>query len=407
MALASNTVSWLSANWHRSLKTGHILGLLSARRLAILTGFLVLGVVFSAILYKRFFSSAAITRAEAANTSNNVAALGRVEPYSEIINLGAGSSPDRLDVLFVQRGDLVKKNDVLGRLAGYEEQKAQRDMIAAQLDEAKTRLAAAIELDHARIQAAQIHQQQVIEVMPQRVAAQEATIASLQAKLNNDQEVLDSQQQLLSRGSASKRTADDQNSLVLQGRANLQSAIARLAELKQQFEVDKIDADVQIKTAQAQLARNQAEIPIASLERQIALADARIKRMTLFAPIDGRILNILVKLGENVGTGPILVMGDTSRMRAVAEVYETDISRVRLGQTATISSRALPKPITGKVGRIGEIIFKNDVLNVDPAARADARIVQVWIDLDDPKAVEGLTNLTVDVVIDIAKARTS
>jgi HlyD family secretion protein len=92
-------------------------------------------------------------------------------------------------------------------------------------------------------------------------------------------------------------------------------------------------------------------------------------------------------------------LGDTAHMRAVAEVYETDIGDVRLGQPATISSRALAKPISGKVVRIGNLVFKNDVLNVDPAARADARVVEVWVELDDSSAVERLTNLTVDVLI--------
>ena len=88
-------------------------------------------------------------------------------------------------------------------------------------------------------------------------------------------------------------------------------------------------------------------------------------------------------------------------MRAVAEVYETDIGPVKVGQLATISSRALPHPITGKVSRIGNMVFKNDVLNVDPAARADARVIEVWIDLDAPALTERLTNLTVDVVINV------
>jgi HlyD family secretion protein len=50
------------------------------------------------------------------------------------------------------------------------------------------------------------------------------------------------------------------------------------------------------------------------------------------------------------------------------------------------------------------MIFKNDILNVDPAARADARVVHVWIDLDDPAATQRLTNLTVDVRIDTSGA---
>jgi HlyD family secretion protein len=353
-------------------------------------------------------AAAAQVSAEAQSSRRDkIGALGRIEPYSEIIDVAAGTAPDRLDSLFVQRGDLVKKGQVLGYLGGYAEESARRQLIGAQLDEAKQQLKTEVELDQARIKAAELHQKQVLEVMPQTIAAQQATVASLQAKLDNDQEILDSQQQLLSRGSGTKRQTDDQNSLVLQDKANVQSARAHLSELTQQFEIDKVDAGIQIETARATLDHNQSEVPLASLERQIALSEARAKRMTIYAPIDGRILNIMVKAGEEVGSGPILAMGDTSRMRAVAEVYETDISRVSVGQRAEISSRALSKPITGRVARIGDMIFKNDVLNVDPAARADARVVQVWIDLDDAAAVERLTNLTVDVLIDTAKSDTS
>jgi HlyD family secretion protein len=333
-----------------------------------------------------------------------VAALGRIEPCSEIINVSAGFSPDRLESLFVTRGDLVKKDQVLGYLGSYAEQIAQRDMYLAQLEEAKLRLKTELELNRSRIEAAEIHQRQILEVSPLRIAAQKATIESLEAKLANDRDILNSQVQLFSRGFASRRFHEDQRAMVAQGEANVASARARLAELEHQFEVDKIDAETQIRLARAQLERAQAEFPIASLKAQIASAESRARRLTLHAPVDGRILNIKVKPGEDVSSGPVLTMGDTSLMRAVAEVYETDIARVRIGQLATITSRALPRPVTGKVVRIGNMVFKNDVLNVDPAARADARVVEVWIDLDDAKLTEQLTNLTVDVVINTGDA---
>ncbi len=359
-------------------------------------------VVFHAV------TSAATQTGAASDTQsaprNLVAALGRIEPHSEIINLGAGSAPDRLDSLLVQRGDLVKKSQVLGYLSGYAEQIAQRDVFKAQLDEARLRLKTETDLDRARIEAAEVHQKQVLEVEPQVIAAQEATVASLEAKLANDKSVLDAQQQLLSRGTGTRRQTDDQNSLVLQGEANLNAARAHLSELHQQFAIDKINADVQVRMAHATLERMQAEFPLASIERQIALTDAKAQRLTLLAPIDGRILNIMVKPGEQITNGPVLTMGDTSRMRAVAEVYETDIARVKVGQAAEISSRALAQPISGHVARIGDMIFKNDILNIDPAARADARVVEVWIDLDDPAATQRLTNLTVDVRIDTSEA---
>jgi HlyD family secretion protein len=336
-----------------------------------------------------------------------VSALGRIEPSSEIINLGAGVSPDRLDSLFVARGDLVKKGDLLGYLGSYSEQIAQRDFYRAQLEEAQTRLTAEIDLDQSRIEAAEIHQKQIMEVSPLRIAAQDATIASLQAKLANDQDIYISQSQLFARGATSRRLQDDQKATVLQGEANLASANARLTELKRQFEIDQIDAASQIRVARGQLERAKAEFPITSLERQIASADARARRLALYAPIDGRILNIKIKPGEDVGGGPVLTMGDTKSMRAVAEVYETDIAGVRLGQQATITSFALPRPIAGKVVRIGSMVFKNDVLNVDPAARADARVVEVWVDLDDEPLTRQLTNLTVNVRINTVEADAS
>jgi HlyD family secretion protein len=336
-----------------------------------------------------------------------VAALGRIEPRSEIISLGAGVgaglgagvASDRLDSLLVARGDPVQKGQVLGYLGGHAEQMAEIDMYRAQLNEARQRLSTEIALDRARIEAAEIHQRQIEEVSPQRIAAQQATIASLEAKLANDKDILASQSQLYDRGAGSRRVNDDQKATVAQGESNLASARARLSELHHQFEVDQIDAKVQISMARAQLQRAEAEIPIASLERRIAAAEEHARRLTLYAPIDGRILNIKILPGEDVSGGPVLIMGDTGGMRAVAEVYETDIARVQLGQVATISSRALPHPVTGKVGRIGDMVFKNDVLNVDPAARADARVVQVWIDLNEPQLTERLTNLTVDVLI--------
>ena len=306
-----------------------------------------------------------------AEQSEQVAALGRIEPWSEIINLGAGAGPDRLELLFVERGDLVKRNEVIGYLGGYAEQMAQRDLLRAQLDEAKARMKAETALNTIRIKAAELYRRRVVELTPHRIAVQEDTIASLEARHAQDKDV--------------------------------QAAREHLSELKDQFEIDKTDAANQIEQARATLARMEAEFPIASLERQIALAEVRAKRMTLYAPCDCHILNIRIKPGEEIGSGPVLTIGDTDRMRAVAEVYETDVGKVRPGQKATISSRALPNPITGRVARVGNMIFKNDVLNVDPAARADARVVQVWIDLDDSAAARRLTNLTVDVVITTAQ----
>ena len=76
----------------------------------------------------------------------------------------AGSPPDRLESLLVERGDLVKKGDALGYLAGYAEQIAQRDLIKAQIDEARLRRDTELRLNQARVRAADVHKRRVIEV---------------------------------------------------------------------------------------------------------------------------------------------------------------------------------------------------------------------------------------------------
>ena len=109
--------------------------------------------------------------------------------------------------------------------------------------------------------------------------------------------------------------------------------------------------------------------------------------------------------GEQVGQPddkPILSLGGTDRMRVVAELYEPKSGASRR-RRREITSPAFAGPLTGEVVEIGDMIFKNDVLNLDPAARADARVVEVRIALDRSKSVAKLTNLSVNVVIDTSQ----
>ena len=84
---------------------------------------------------------------------------------------------------------------------------------------------------------------------------------------------------------------------------------------------------------------------------------------------------------------------------AIAEVCETDIRRVEVGQKATIRSAALASDIGGTVRRIRQKVEKQDEIGTDPAARKDARIIEVYIELDDSAPAAGLTNLQVDILI--------
>jgi HlyD family secretion protein len=87
-------------------------------------------------------------------------------------------------------------------------------------------------------------------------------------------------------------------------------------------------------------------------------------------------------------------------MVAVAEVYETDIGSIVEGQRAIIHSSALAAPLTGIVGQVGLKVGRMDVLGTDPIAKADARVIEVRIELDSSETVARLTNLQVEVEIE-------
>jgi len=86
-------------------------------------------------------------------------------------------------------------------------------------------------------------------------------------------------------------------------------------------------------------------------------------------------------------------------MYAVAEVYETDIGRVKVGQRATVRSPAFSPELAGVVERVGMKVGKLEARDLDPAARTDARIVEVHIRLDDSTRAAPLSNLQVEVAI--------
>lgn len=144
-------------------------------------------------------------------------------------------------------------------------------------------------------------------------------------------------------------------------------------------------------------AETAATVARADLDR----ARAELDLSVVTSPIDGEVLKIHTRTGERVGPEGIAELGRTQEMYAVAEVYETDIRFVKVDQRATIKSPALAQPLSGKVERIGRKVGKMDVLSADPAAKTDARVVEVQIRLDDHAAVAGLTNLQVEVELEL------
>ncbi|MEJ2172519.1 MAG: HlyD family efflux transporter periplasmic adaptor subunit [Woeseiaceae bacterium] len=149
---------------------------------------------------------------------------------------------------------------------------------------------------------------------------------------------------------------------------------------------------------------SQSNLDTAQMDLDIALADlaaakASLELAVVRSPLRAQVLEIHAYPGERVGPEGIMELGRTDRMYAVAEVYETDITGVKVGQLATIQTPAMDAELTGKVERISLKVGRLDVIGTDPIAKTDARVVEVFILLDDSETVSRFTNMQVRVEI--------
>jgi HlyD family secretion protein len=150
-------------------------------------------------------------------------------------------------------------------------------------------------------------------------------------------------------------------------------------------------------TSKANLDAAQTALDIALAD--FAAAKASLELAVVRAPLRAQVLEIHAYPGERVGPEGVMELGRTDRMYAVAEVYETDITAVKVGQRAKIQTPAMESPLAGTVERISLKVGRLDVIGTDPIAKTDARVVEVFILLDDSEAVSRFTNMQVKVEI--------
>jgi HlyD family secretion protein len=181
----------------------------------------------------------------------------------------------------------------------------------------------------------------------------------------------------------------------------LEAAVQRLEAERDNARRER-DRSMQLSRehATSDSSRDNWEMRVRVSEAELVGARAELAHAHVYSPIDGQVLRVHAREGERVGPEGIVELGKTDHMFAIAEVYEEDVSRVRVGQRAVVTSPALAAPLAGKVDWIHLAVAKQDALGNDPAARKDARVVEVEVRLDDSRAAAALTNLQVDVQID-------
>ena len=136
------------------------------------------------------------------------------------------------------------------------------------------------------------------------------------------------------------------------------------------------EADAELKRAESQVAHARAEVDH---------AQALLRNTVVESTLQGRVTRKLVEPGEVVDVGaPLLVIGDTRRIIVRAEVDETDIGKLAVGQPAKITADAYPgRVFQGKIYEIGQMVGKRRVRPEDPARIQDMKVLETKIEVTD------------------------
>jgi HlyD family secretion protein len=308
--------------------------------------------------------------AQAASTapaSRAVVAPGRVEPVSEEVAIGT-ELDGRLASVAVEEGQTVRRGQVIATLVNGD-------------------FAARVRLAESVIQERKAELERLRNgTRTQERRESDAFVTEARAVLEQTRTERDRRRYLLERGAIS--------------RVELESAEREFNVAQARVEATRQRASlVNAPSREEDIRRAEAEV--ASAEARVAEARALLGKTAIVSPIDGVVLRKHKRTGESVSTqmnGPIVVLGDTSRLRVRVDVDETDVARVRVGQKVTVRAAAFgDKTFTGTVSRVGRILGKKNIRTDEPSERVDTKVLETLVDLEPGAALP--VGLRVDAVI--------
>ncbi len=232
----------------------------------------------------------------------------------------------------------------------------------------------------------------------QRIAATE--IQQAQTELAVAQERYEKDKQLLEQGAIARR-------LLLESETRLAAARNALAKAESRLHVS--EAAAQLQRAQANLRAAQSQVHLSEAAYRTRLRQLGAKpnadgTITITAPIAGMVADRQATLGESGQDAgkPIMTIVNPDRVQVVANIYEKDVQRIRLGQRVRVKLGSSPdRSLEGRISMIGAVVD------------AETRVVPVKAELVNPDGVlrpgqfvelEVLTDRTPTAVLAIPKS---
>lgn len=303
-----------------------------------------------------------------ATRPTHVSALGTIAPRGRIRHIAAPSSFSRVGRLMVKEGDHVTQGQVLAHSDDHPLRISELEQAVTQVCIAQSKLDKLLAGPDPR----------EVEVLSASISSAEESLE--QRKRENGRAAL-----LARSNSISQEELED---------TRLRMTVAALAtqelEAKQRLLQSVREEDVRVLRAEV----NAASSRVATAQQNLAMSE-------IVSPIDGAVLRVHVRDGERPGELGILELGDISMMQVIAEVYEADAVRLRIGAPARVMLKSSNQQLQGIVTHVRPVVGRKSVLDNDPVSDADARVVEAVIDLtkEDGLVVQSLSNASVTAII--------
>src|SRR5256714_1269301 len=304
---------------------------------------LVLVVVISVIVTRRDEPEVTTVKVDVRpELKSTVTASGEVRPI-QYIKL-TSEVPGRILEIYVNPGDIVKKNQALVRVDPTQLQSSQEAQWAATQ-------ASLNDVSNARNAVASAQQglavtEASIASARQQVIAQQTAVDRAMVDLDAAQRELKRTNELIEKGDASRFDYDaahdryDQTKIALEtANGKLESAnlaVKEAAERANQQKVAVKEAQTNIKSSEMRASQQQALLRGQSSQREKA---------TQYSPLNGVVADIPTRVGEfavsQLSSTPLMTIADMSTINVEVNVDETEIAAVDVGQEAKVKVDAL------------------------------------------------------------------
>ncbi len=343
-----------------------------------------------------------------APVAEKVTALGRLEPEAEVIRLSAplALDGDRVAQLLVKEGDRVKAGQVVAILDARDRLQDALKQAQAQVKVAQSRLdQVKAGAKTGEIQAQQATIQRLQAELSGTFTTQAATIARWESEVRNAKAEYERFQQMYGSGAISASSLDSKRLAVDTAQAQLNEAKATQNRTSETLKAQNIEAKAnlsrvtEVRPVDIAVAQTDVNTAITAVKR----AQTELKQAYILAPTAGKIFKLLTRAGEKMNKDGIVELGQTDQMITIAEVYQTDVGKVKLGQQARITSQAFAGELKGTVSQIGLQVSRQNVFSNQPGENLDRRVVEVKIRLtpEDSQRIASFTNLQVQTTIDL------